>query len=353
MPVSDQPIRLGLIGCGEVTRAKHLPALAAVPGISVVAVADPDADRRDRVAGEFNISRRYQDFHELLELKRIDAVGICVPPDAHVEVAVAGLRAGKHVWIDKPLALAVEECRRIIAEADRAKVIALTGFHMRFHRLVRQARDYIRGGALGPLESVRAVWHSPRGDRNLPEWRKRRSSGGGALMEIAVHHFDLLRFLLDSEIAEIFSLGRDGVRDDECGVVSARMANGILVTAEFSERAPHEIEFVANGSVGQLHMDCLRFDGWDVRSVRELPGAPRIRLRSAARFLGALPEGLRVLRRGGDYRDSYRSAWSHFALVIKSGKEPEMTLHDGLRATEAACAAVQSRLTGTPVPLAR
>jgi myo-inositol 2-dehydrogenase / D-chiro-inositol 1-dehydrogenase len=352
MAVSEQPVKLGLIGCGEVTRAKHLPAIMAVPGLSVVAVADPKADRCERVAGEFNIPLRYPDVRELLEQKQIEAVGICVPPDAHADVAAEVIRAGRHVWIDKPLALSVDECRRIIAEAAPAPIVAMTGFHMRFHRLVRQARDLIRGGVLGELESIRAVWHAPRADQNLPKWRKRRSTGGGALMEIAVHHFDLFRFLLGSEIETIFALGRDGVRDDECAVVSARMANGMLVTAEFSERAPHEIGIVANGSAGQLHLDCLRFDGMDVRRVRELPGAPRMRLRSAARFMGALSGGLRVLHRGGDYRDSYRAAWDHFAHVIRSGGQPEATLDDGLRATEAACAAAQSRRCGGPVAVA-
>jgi predicted dehydrogenase len=331
---------------GDQTRAKHLPALSTLDNVLITAVADTSAERLERVAGEFRVPHRFENVHELLASADVDAVGICVPPEAHPDTAIVALNAGKHVWIDKPLALNPSECLRIIQAADKTHPIAMTGFHMRFHRLVRRARELLLSGALGSLETVQVIWHSPRGDANIPEWKRKRSLGGGSLIEIAVHHFDLLRYLLKSELTDIVAYTRDGTRDDECAAILARMANGVLVTGEFSERAPHAIEITVNGHDALLRLDCLRFDGLELRGRQDVPGAPAVRLKSMQRFLASLPEGIGVMRRGGDYRDSYRLAWSHFVESIRSQREPEATLDDGLRATEAVCRALEAHESG-------
>ena len=346
------PVRLGLIGCGEVTRAKHLPAIAGIDGLRVTALCDVDEGACAIASERFPVARRYTDPFQMLRSADLDAVGVSVPTPAHADLAVAALEAAKHVWIDKPLALTVDGALRIIAAARRVDVVAMTGHHMRFHRLVRQARELIRTGALGRIESVRVVWHSPRGDANIPKWKTSRADGGGAVMEIAVHHFDLLRFLLDTEIDELFALSLDGVRQDECAVVSGRLSNGALIAGEFSERSAHEIEIVVNGHDRVLRVDCLRFDGLECRETRLPPGSPKARLGQAAHLLRELPSGLAIMRQGGDYRISYRAAWSHFADAIRNGRAVESTLEDGLRAVYATCAAVESGRQGVPVRLA-
>src|SRR5271170_5461409 len=199
MSSAERHVRVAVIGCGEVTRAKHLPALAQVTGISVVALCDQDGQRSREVAEQFGIAKHCTDAAEIFAMPEVEAVGVCTNPETHADLAVAAMRAGKHVLIEKPLALTMVDCTRMMAASEASKVIAMTGFHMRFHRLIREARQCIREGILGPIESVRMVWHSPRADFAIPEWKTQRQRGGGALVEIAVHHFDLLRFLLDTE----------------------------------------------------------------------------------------------------------------------------------------------------------
>jgi myo-inositol 2-dehydrogenase / D-chiro-inositol 1-dehydrogenase len=349
----QHPLRLALIGCGEVTRAKHLPALARIRTASIVALCDLDEKRSRQVAGQFGVARHCTDAGEIFAMPDVDAVGVCTDPGSHADLAIAAIRAGKHVLVEKPLALTPPDCIRMMAESEGAGVIAMTGFHMRFHRLVRQARDYIRQGSLGPIESVRIVWHSPRSDQGIPEWKTRRGQGGGALVEIAVHHFDLMRFLLDTEFEEIYAMNRDGTRHDEAAVIAARMANQTLVTGEFSERSAHEIEIVVSGERGWLRLDCERFDGLEIRGTGEPPGAPAVRLRSISRFLQNLLYGLKTLQRGGDYRISYENEWKHFAECVRTGAPPESTFHDGLRSVEAVCAALHSTATSRPVHVSR
>ncbi len=348
-----EPLRLAVVGCGEVTLYKHLPALKRLPEWTVAAVADPDPAAREAACRRFAIPRGAAGVEELLALPEIDAIAVSVPPSAHPAVAMAALRAGKHVWIDKPLALTAGECRRIAEEAERSAGRVLMGFHMRWHPLVREARQAIRGGALGEIESVRSVWNSPRDDDGLPEWRWRRESGGGALIEIGVHHFDLWRFLLDREVEEVRALSRGGSREDESAAVLARLEGGVAATLMLSERSPHQIEIEICGRLGRLRVDCLRFEGLELSTHRDVPGGPATRLRAAAGFLRSLPRGIGGLRHGGDYRESYRAAWAHFARVIRGGEQPGATLEDGLRATGIALAAAGASgdaTGGNPAP---
>lgn len=342
-------LRIAVAGCGEVTRAKHLPALMRVPGVQVVAVCDPDVEKCRKVAQQFGIAQSAPSLAEILAQANLDAVGICTDPASHPELAIAAIGAGKHVLVEKPLALSPAECRQMMAAAAEAGVVAMTGFHMRFHRLVRRLRRLLSEGAVGRLESLRMTWHSPRGDQVLPAWKTRRSRGGGALVEIAVHHLDLVRFLTGGEIEEVFACSISPAREDECAVLAARTSSGALVSAEFSERSPHEIEIVASGQKGQIRLDCLRFDGLQARHATDLPGDPAVRTRSMLRSVLAVPEGFGVQRRGGDYRISYQREWQHFANAIRTHTVPEATFHDGLRATEALAAALRSSASGASV----
>ena len=350
---SPRTIRLGIVGCGEVMRAKHLPALTKHAGVEITVAADVDLDRCRQLAAQFAIPRTCTTIEELLQTPDLDAVAVCTPPATHAELAIAALRAGKHVWVDKPLALNEDDCRRLMEEAARAGTIAMTGFHMRVHRLIAQARATIRRGELGRIQSVRLVWHGPRSDTNIPAWKTHRITGGGALVEIAPHHLDLLRFLLGCELAEIFAFSNTDVRDDENAVISARMSNGVLVSGEFSERAAHEMQIIISGSAALLTVDCLKFEGFQIRAIKQRPGSPATRIREGWHFLRSLPSGIGIMRRGGDYHNSFTYAWNAFFQAIRTGNTQALpTLHDGLRTTQAVCAALKSLEQKCAVPIA-
>jgi predicted dehydrogenase len=349
LPVPDkQPLRLALIGCGEVTREKHAPAINRLARVSVVALCDLDAARCRDVGTQFPGAQLCTDFREALSIPVLDAVGVLTDPASHAELAIATMRAGKHVLIEKPLALVTADAVRLIREARSANVIAMTGFHMRFHRLIEQARERIARGDLGEIETIRVIWHSPRGDKGIAAWKTTRATGGGALVEIAVHHLDMVRFLLGTEFDWIHAASRNGTREDEAAVLAARMLNGVLVTGEFSERSPHEIEVVVSGKAGWLRVDCLKFDGLESRGYYDVPGQPSVRIRSLATFVRNLPEGMRTMQRGGDYRISYEESWRHFVGCVRQGIPTAVRLEDGLRAVEAVNAAVESVRTGQP-----
>ena len=342
-------LRVGFAGCGEVAVEKHMPALAELREVEVVAVADHDPARLAQVHRRFGQPHRYDEVAKLLDHPGLDAVAICLPPCLQATTAMAALDAGKHVWVDPPLGMSLVECDRLIERAGRSPQTVIVGFHMRWHRLVRQARDIIRAGRLGRLQTLRAVWNSPRDDETLPEWRRHRALGGGALVEIAMDHFDLWRYLLQSEIEELSALTMDGKWEDEAAVVSGRMANGTLVSAVLSERANHETEFELGGTAGRLRVSCIRFEGLEYYATSTMPSSAGARLGRLAHFFRELPRALPRMHRAGAYRLSYRDQWRHFVRCVETGAPVESSLDDGRQALSAVLAAAQSTLVRRPV----
>ncbi len=345
-------LKVGLIGCGWVTENRHLRALEHLAGAEVVAVADIHPNRLKRVADRFHIEHRYADFRVLLRDPTIEAVAVCVPTQFHVEVALAVLDAEKHLLIEKPLALCLDESDQLIERARQSPSKVMVGFNMRWHRLVLQAREMIQRGTLGPLKSIRTVFTN-RSRENEPEWRKRREMGGGVLIEEAVHYFDLWRFLLQSEVEEIFTMSRSEQWDDETATVTARMANGVLAAGVSSQDTSDSNETEIYGQRGCLRVSCYRFDGLEYFPSSSFPGDVRTRLRGVANFLKELPQAALGMRQGGDYLDSFHAEWRHFIDSIQQDTPPACTLEDGRHALQVAIAAVESASRGKPVKVAQ
>ena len=346
----NDSLKLGIIGCGWVTEARHLPALRRLKGAEVVAFSDISTERLNKVASLFHVKDRYSDYQQLLRDRSIDAVAVCVPTQHHAEVALSALDAGKHVFIEKPLALQLEQSKQLIERARKSSCKVMVGFNMRWHRLVRQSREIIGGGSLGPLELMRTVLTARH--ETVPEWRKRRQLGGGVLFELAVHHFDLWRFLLRSEVEEILATSRSGPWDDETATVTARMANGVLVTSAFSERTNENNEIDIYGQAGRLHVSCYHFDGLECFSSSSFPGDGRTRLRQTAHALKELPRGIWGMRKGGDFLASYGAQWRHFMAAIRDDTPVECSLEDGERALQVVLAAAASAALRQPIKIA-
>jgi len=346
-------IRLALIGCGQAAERGHLPALRHVSDAEVVGVADIDSDRLEQVANRFGVKRRYTDYSRLLDDPDVEAVAVCVPANLHVQVGLAVLEAGKHMLLEKPLALRLDECDRLIEQAERSSCIATIGFNMRWHRLMRKARDTIAAAALGQIRMIRTAY-ACRGHNvgDVSHWRKRRQDGGGALVDVAIHDFDLWRFLLASEVEEVFAMTRSQEADDEIAGVVARMANGALASSSFVERSGARYEVEVLGTEGRLQISCYCFDGLRFFLPSCRPGDIRVRLGGIGHTLKELPRAL--LMRGGlsDYARSFIGEWKHFIDCIRRGKPPECALIDGRRAQEIVLAAVESASLGQPIRVA-
>ena len=329
-----------MIGCGRAAQSWHLPALAAEERARIAAVAETDAARLTEVADRFAVARRSADYGELLEDPAVDAVAVCVPVGSHAEVVQDALDAEKHVLVEKPLALSLDECDRIVDRAARSSRKVAVGFNLRSHRLLQRARDIVRSGRLGEVKLVRSAFTSPSRHRiGDPPWRASRERGGGVLIEQAIHHLDLWRFLLDDEIE---SIDARSFGWDETATVAARTRSGVPISGEFSDATAPVNELDVYGTDARLRVSCYRFDGLEVLPAAEAAGDLGRRLRRAPALARELREALPAIRTGGDWAASYRAEWRSFIGAIESGAEVPCTVEDGRRAVQALLAALSS-----------
>jgi predicted dehydrogenase len=196
-------IRIGIIGFGVMGRT-HLGAYAADPRAEVVAVADPDSSRLtdERVAGNlkgmgsaaFDPTRltRHDRYESLLADATIDAVSICSPTPDHMPMALAAIAAGKHVLVEKPLALTTSDADRVVAAASTCpKQLVLPAMCMRFWPAWKWLRDTVASSALGP---VRSAVFTRLG--SMPTWSPfyaDASKSGGAILDLHIHDVDFVR----------------------------------------------------------------------------------------------------------------------------------------------------------------
>ena len=345
-------LRIGLIGCGKVAANRHFPALAAIEQAELVAVADTDDNALQRAADSHRVARRFRDYRELLEQVDIEAVGVLVDLAHHHEVASAVLESGRHLLLEKPLAMSIDEADRLVELARGSGRVALMAFNSRWHPLVRRAREQIRSGRLGPVALIGTALCTGHHQRYIPAWRRVRARGGGSLIENGSHSYDLWRFLTGAEIEEVSAVSCSTERsDDEPAVVTARAASGELFNGLFSDFLPDRNQIDIYAQERLVRVSLYRFDGYEEQPIRSCDGQMRNRVGRAARFALELPRGLLRLGRGGGFVGTFQAEWRHFIDCVQRGATPECTLEDGREALRVALAAVESADTGRAVPL--
>jgi myo-inositol 2-dehydrogenase / D-chiro-inositol 1-dehydrogenase len=261
-------IRVGVAGAGFIG-AVHARAYTHVPGVELVGVADPIAEKAAALAKETGC-RPFGDYDELLRAG-LDIISICLPPQPHLAAAEAAARAGVHVLMEKPIARTVEEADRMIAACGSAGVYLMTGFTHHFYPEMREARRLVQSGAIGkPLSVLDAM--SITYSFVLPWYRDRDISGGGVFMCNAVHGFDRASWVLGQNISAVAALVEPttGSRGEDYGSALARFDGGAQGTF-FQHWGPYRTvmcEMQVYGDEGMLHVR-----SWD--SIEVLAGDRR------------------------------------------------------------------------------
>ena len=198
--MSEEKVRLGILGTGEVFRDFHLPVLLESDRVELVAAGNLRPASLQVLAQEFGIPKTYTDFDLMAQDAEIDAVLIGLPNYLHAPVTIQMLQAGKHVLCEKPMAMTVAEARRMIDAADASGRKLMIAHMWRFDREIRWLRDVIDSGILGSVFKVKAqvVWEE---GPTLDSWYARREYvGGGALTDMGVHPIDTFSSLFHDSI---------------------------------------------------------------------------------------------------------------------------------------------------------
>lgn len=327
-------LSVAVIGCGGIATERHLPILASLPTVRLAAVADIDPAKAGAAAHRFNVPCSFASWRDLLALPDLDVVAVCVPAAAHAEVGTGVLESKRHLFLEKPIALTLADASALIRAATANRVCSTLGLNLRWHRLARQAAAAIFAGALGQVLLIRSTLSHNVQVKSGGDWRGQVALGGGVLLDLAVHHLDVWRFLSGAEIDEIHAIQPED-RDGSSAAIAARLSNGAVATLALSQsvRAVNQIEVL--GSDAHLMLDCHRFDGLEIAPAETFSGSIGYRVGRLAASLSAAVTGFPVIRRGGDWADSYRNHWLHFLDCIRSGSPATPSLADGEVALQA------------------
>lgn len=211
-------IRWALLGTGRHPEMRIAPAMTAASNASLRGVWTRDRDRAAAFAGRHGAEIAYRSLDEALADVAVDAVFVATPNNLHAEHTIRALLAGKHVLVEKPMAVSAVEARAMVAAAREADRILGVGYHMRHHAVLAEAARIVLSGEVGePIYATASfVLHSfaPPSMPNSP-WKSDPAAmgGGGALMGMGVHVVDLLRTLIGREIRAVTAMS-DGQRDE-------------------------------------------------------------------------------------------------------------------------------------------
>lgn len=342
-----KPLRVGLIGCGWFARAVHLPILRRLPEVELIALAEPDPDRRQEARSCVPAALVYADYRDLLKMRDLDAVIVSVPTALHAEVAIAAMQWGKHLYLEKPIATSLGEADKIVSAWKQSGMVGMVGFNYRFNALHQAARMQIQARKLGPLVGARSVFSTPM--RSMPVWKQTRSTGGGVLLDLASHHIDLVRFLFQQDVRMVYANIESRCTEHDTATLHLRLADGLLVQSYFSLCAVDEDRFEIYGQAGKLTVD--RYRSLDVEIVGA--GGTSSRLRRVIRWLRSfrsLPYLFKKLQSPW-HEPSYRESLSRFVSAARGRDRASPDLFDGYRSLEVICAAEVSAQTGRSVSL--
>jgi myo-inositol 2-dehydrogenase / D-chiro-inositol 1-dehydrogenase len=208
---NPSPIRTAIIGAGN--RCGYLlEGVLEQPNASVTAVCDNKPDRLDKAAttAAKQNPKTHRDWREVIDNKEIEAVVIATPPHLHAEMAVAALRAGKHVYCEKPIGVNAAQVRQVVRAAKAAKSVFVTGQQLRSVQMLREAVQKIHEGIIGEVLWVKAQRHARLDlahDSTSADWYFDVTKSGGYLIEQSVHNLDLCNWVINAQPARASGFG--------------------------------------------------------------------------------------------------------------------------------------------------
>lgn len=330
-------LRFGVLGVGRIGKV-HIANLAnRIPDVEVVAVADVAAQEAAAVAGRFGVQKVFHEPKELLQSADVDAVVVCTPTNTHHDIILAAASAGKHVFCEKPIELTIEKIERINAHVAESGVQLMVGFNRRFDPNFAKLRETVQSGGIGKPEVLRITSRDP-----APPPEEYLRASGGIFLDMTIHDFDMARFLVGSEIVEVYAQTNvlvdpaiGAIGDWDTAVVTLRFQNGAIGAIDNSRRAVY---------------------GYDQRA--EVFGSEGM----VAASNNTPDNHVRFDRAGGHtspplhffmerYTESYLREMQAFVDAVQQGKAVPVNGTDGLKAVASGLAAGLSAKNHRPVPV--
>jgi len=335
-------IRICMIGAGRVGKLHSGTLKRHVPGGDVVALVDPWEEVRNATGDEFGIERRFASLADALDAVEFDAVVITTPTPTHRELAVLAAEHGKHVFLEKPMALSLAECDDILAAVDRHGVLLQMGFMRRFDPDFAAAWERIRGGEIGEPMMIKSLTHGPG---LPPPWATDLKTSNGNLAEVNSHDLDSVRWLMASNPHRMY-VEVANFKGAERGVTSEHFYDNLFATIKFE-----------SGALGNISGVCPCDYGYDSRvEIIGKKGIMQIGQMQGEAVVVCVDRdhGLvtPIFRRWPDrFRWGYIQELEHFVECVQQQRPPKVTGEDGRWAVAMVLAGTRSFLEERPVYL--
>ncbi len=273
----DGALNFGILGAGRIA-SRHADSIWARGDARLIAVCDTSKDRASRMASQYGATA-YADYDEMLSRPDLDVVCICTPSGLHAEGGIRAARAGKHVLVEKPMALSLADADSLSATCKEMGVKLSVVLQNRYNAPMKRLREAVEAGRLGRLllATVTVRWYRPQEYYSGDDWHGTWAMDGGALMNQAIHHIDALQWMM-GEVESVFAYTATlahQIEAEDTGVAVVRFAGGSLGSVEGSTITyPANIEgslalFGERGSVkiGGNSLDRIAF--WKVEGEVE------------------------------------------------------------------------------------
>jgi len=339
-------VNWGVIGAGGIARRRTIPeGIIPAENSKLIAVMDTDKKVAEEVAKEYNVKAYFRE-KDLIRDKNVDAVYIATPVYLHYKQTIIALEAGKNVLCEKPMALTVKDCEKMIKTAEKYKKKLAIGYFMRFHAYHQSFKEMVKNGDLGKIVLARgqlSCWYP----RIEGAWRQSpKLGGGGSLIDMGNHCLDTLEYILDSRVKELSCFTGSLVQDypvEDSALLSVKFANGALGVVDTffsipdnSSRNRLEIygsrgSILAEGTIGQ--MPTGKATAYLEKETRGYAAEQKREESTAEEITPGLVNG-------------YQREIEVFAEAIEKDSKPPISGEDGLWSQKVVLAAYKSAKTG-------
>lgn len=340
---------IGIIGCGKIAQVRHIPEYAENPDAKLWGYYDLNKKRAKELAGKYG-GRVYDSYEELLRDKDIDAVSVCAANNAHAEITIAALNAGKHVLCEKPMAMDLSECEAMAEAAEKTGKFLMIGHNQRLAKAHAEAKKLIESGQIGRIITFKTnfahggpeTWSIDPG-KNVWFFDKTKAVMG-AMADLGIHKTDLIQFLTGSKICEVTAY---------MGTLDKKDGSGKLVSVDDNAICIYKLE---NGAVGTMTASwtCCGFEDnstilYGTEGVMKIYADPL--------------HSIVVEKKGGEVKyydidqiqtndnQTRSGVIDLFVKCLTTNTPPEISGEEALAAMKAVFAAVESSETGKTVKI--
>lgn len=335
-------IGVAILGTGWVSN-EHIKAFERNPHTKVVGLLSRDRARAEAKAREHGLSgcRAFTDLRELLADDSIRIVSVCTPHHLHAEQGIASAEAGRHILVEKPMALTLSEVRGLHAAVEKSRVKSLVSFVLRWNPLFETIKAMLADNLIGKLYIAEVDYLSGIGSWYTGyEWMRRKQYGGSNMLSAACHAVDAVRWFVGGEVLEVFAYSNTGAGNrlryeyDTNSITLMRFADGVVgkVACSIEWVAPYNFPIVLMGNAGTIRNNQVFTSRW--------PGQ-----KSWATVPTILPDSAEVTHH------PFVAEVDHFVDCLLNDRESHCNVADAVRTHEICLAADISAREGRPVKL--